>query len=189
MANPAFIVEGFQEQKIIQQLCNDCRVVRLEGNGRFLTLGQVAQDVNQKFTRFGNRHFPVFVILDREKRSDSSEEIIRQLKKELTSYQTNVDKTFIFAIPDRKLEAWILPFVDKSGNFVNSPLSGHDGKECEKELKRRLKHRDKTPYKKAKSGVKLFIDLVNPKELAKVSPSFKTLFDNGRMYCRWLHKL
>ena len=187
MTKPAFIVEGYQEQKIIQSICNDCRVVRIDCNGKTVSWDYLALQIHEKCTYLGNRHHPIFVIFDREKRVESVEEIVSIVSKKLAKLQSNVESTFIFGIPDRKLESWILPFVGKDGKLLESPSAENEGSESLKQLVRRLRLNN-IRYQKTSTGVSLFLNAVKPKKLAEVSPSFKVLFENGRDHCRWLKK-
>ena len=186
MANPAFIVEGHQEQHIIQALCKDCKVVRLKSNSKFVTYGNLAKQIHEEYLEFGNRHYPIFVIFDREKRNETVEEIIELVSKELSKLQPDVKSTYIFGIPDRKLESWILPFIGEDGRNLATPTNEHEGTESQKLLAKRL-FSNNIHYSKTSTGVSTFLNAVNPRKLAEISPSFKLLFDNGKKYCRWFN--
>ena len=186
MTKPGFIVEGRQEQGIVQQLCPGCKVETLDSNGKSVTYENLAKQIHIVYGDFGNRYHPVFVIFDRERREETVEEIIERITIELEKLQSNVNSTYIFGIPDRKLESWILPFVGEDGNILEFPTDEHEGSESLTKLKYRLNSAD-TTYKKTSIGVSLFVNSVEPNKLAKISPSFKKLFDSGREHCRWFN--
>ena len=90
----------------------------------------------------------------------------------------------IFGVPDRKIESWLLPFVNKNGNFNSSPVGEYEGKNCYYLLKKRISSKD-GQYKKTKQGVSYFTQ-INPVELAKISPSFKYFYERAKLIpCRW----
>ena len=107
MVNPAFIVEGFQEKKIIQKLCAGCIIKRLEVNGKFVSLPKIATGIQRHINSFGNRHNPIIVIFDRESRIESSEVIIQNIRNILKQiHSADFVNNIIFGVPDRKFEAW-----------------------------------------------------------------------------------
>ncbi len=127
------------------------------------------------------------MIFDREKRTETVEEIIDRVCMELSKLHPNVESTYIFGIPDRKLESWILPFVGVDGKLLEAPTDEHKGTESQKMLTKRL-ILDNIHYDKASNGVWTFLNAINPKKLAVVSPSFKILFENGKSNCGWFNR-
>ena len=189
MANPAFIVEGDQEQMIIQKLCPGRKVVTFKGvngtNGKKVSCRDIATIIRKNLEIFGNRHYPIFVIFDREGRGDSSESIIgnviTELKKEI---KEDTIENIILGVPDRKIEAWILPFVDSNGEFVNIPTGNYEGDHCLGKLEDCFKN-SPNGYSKTDEGVTYFTK-INPKELARVSLSFKLFYEQAKKIpCRW----
>ena len=185
MVRPAFIVEGFQEKKIVQKLCPGCIIKRLEVNGKYVSLAKVALGIQRHIDSLANRHYPIVVLFDREGRAESSEIIIKTVREELKKFQTEdfVDK-MIFGVPDRKFESWILPFIDKEGNFIESPSPNHEGNHSLGELESRLM-KSNLIYSKTQLGVSYFLK-VDPVKLCQVSDSFKFLFEGIKdLSCRW----
>lgn len=192
MTKPAFIVEGFQEQKIVYELCPGCRTLRLNTNGRLVKLEKIAKMIQDNLISFGNRYHPIVVVFDREGRVESSQAIIEGVRKNLEKFQRRefIDK-MIFGVPDRKLEAWLLPFIDKSGNFVDKPTEGHEGFSCLGELENRMLEASEVGYNKTDNGVTIF-KKIDPMKLSTVSASFQSFLTetelNG-LNCRWLKKI
>ena len=186
MAKPAFIVEGQQEQDIVQEICPGHRIVRLGVNGNSVTLAKIAETINLRILSFNNLYHPIFVIFDREKRVESVEEIINKVCEELTKLPNFVEQELIFGIPDRKFEAWILPFIDEDGNVTEIPTDKFEGTECKSELTRRLAKKG-INYKKTRDGVNLFLK-INPNKLSLVSDSFGLFSDKAKGCCRWYYK-
>ena len=189
MKNPAFIVEGDQEQKIVQKLCPGRKVVKLGVNGKTVTYAKIASVIRDKIKLFGNRHYPIIVLFDRESRADSSEMIIRNVCSELEKHvKKELVAEIIFGVPDRKIEAWILPFVDNSGNFLHIPSGDYEGQYCLGELERRFIEQP-IGYSKTTQGVAYFSQ-INPDELAQISHSFRLFYERVKTIpCRWIQKI
>lgn len=185
---PAYIVEGKTEQKIIQRVCPGARVVLLECNGTHVKMQAVAKRVVSLFRLFGNRHYPVSVIFDREKRLESCSELEAELRDQLSALSID-SKQFRIAIADRKLETWLLYTVSPSGNFsVNcnhSQKNEFEGASGDYELYLRLKKRG-IDYHKTTTGVDLFSRL-NPRFLAEKSASFAAYIKQIDFPCEWVN--
>ena len=190
MENPAFIVEGDQEQLIVKKLCPGRKVVKFKGvkgtNGKKVSCCEIANIIQRNLDIFGDRHYPIFVIFDREGRVESSESIICNVLTELKKENSeDVMDNIVIGVPDRKIEAWILPFVDKNGEFVDVPLKNCEGKHCLGKLKKLFKN---TPsgYSKTIEGVTYFTR-INPNELARISSSFRQFYEQAskKISCRW----
>ena len=193
MANPAFIVEGIQEQMIIQKLCPGRKVVTFSGvngtNGKSVSCREIAVVIQKHLDIFGDRNYPIFVIFDREGRGDSSESIICNVVSELKKkIKEDVIKNIILGVPDRKIEAWILPFVDYDGNFSQIPSGDYEGQHCLGEIKKRFSGWP-NGYSKTGEGVAYFTK-INPKELAQISSSFKQFYEQAKtkIPCWWFEK-
>ena len=189
MTKPAFIVEGFQEQKIVYELCPGCRTLRLNTNGKLVKLEKIAEMIQDNLISFGNRYHPIVVVFNREGRVESSQAIIEGVRKNLEKFQKRefIDK-MIFGVPDRKLEAWLLPFIDERGNFVDKPTEGHEGFSCLGELESRMLKASEVGYNKTDNGVTIF-KKINPMKLSTVSASFQSFLietESNGLNCRWL---
>ena len=186
MAKPAFIVEGQQEQEIVRGICPGHRVIRLGVNGNSVTFAKIAETIHLRILSFNNRYHPIFVIFDREKRAESVEEIISNICRELEKIPDfDIAQDLIFGVPDRKFEAWILPFIDSNGNFVENPSNEFEGTESKSELIRRLATKG-IIYKKTSSGVDFFLK-INPNKLSRVSNSFSLFSEKAKKYCNWYY--
>ena len=186
MAKPAFIVEGQQEQNILRKICPDHKVVRLGVNGNTVTFAKIANALDFHISTFGNRYHPIFVIFDREKRAESVQEIIDSVRDELEKLPNfKITQDLIFGIPDRKFEAWILPFVDTDGNLTENPTSEFEGTECKSELIKRLSKRG-INYKKIRDGVNIFPQ-INPNKLSRASNSFGLFSERAKKHCKWYY--
>jgi len=187
---PAFIVEGKAEQKIIQKICPGTRVVILECNGTHVKMSAVAKRVASLFRIFGNRHSPVNLIFDREKRDEECDVIEHTLIEEIQALDID-PKQFRFGIADRKLETWILYSVDKNGKFnpncSSSQKNEFEGSSSSYELSARLK-RAGIDYHKTTVAVEMF-SKIDPRRLAEKSDSFKRYIDKIDFTCSWLKKL
>ena len=194
MSNPAFIVEGVQERKIIQNLCPDIKgPIRLIPNGEKVPIKIIADRIYYNIKSFSERNYPILVIFDREDRIESTDSIINEISKNLELKKRNITENIIFGVPDKTLESWIIPFIDESGNFKPEPSSGFEGtKNWKNELKRRIRMdgNDYEHYSETGTGVDMFLKYVIPYELAKVSPSFKKFYVETKTRfpnCRWFN--
>ena len=70
MSNPAFIVEGLQERRIIERLCHNFRTLipTVTNGDEDELLEVIANEIIEHIISFNNKHNPIFVILDREKK-------------------------------------------------------------------------------------------------------------------------
>ena len=187
MSRPAFIVEGLQEQKILQQLCERCKIIKISSNGE-RTIKGLTFELHGLIKACKNFH-PVIVLIDRENdnRSKSVQDFIDKVCNDLDAIEENISKGIIFGIPDLTFESWILPFVNEQGVFITKPLGEFEGKRCEKKLEERLRLTG-SKYNKTGSGVEIFVNKVNPIELCKVSPSFKSFYEQIKPHCKWYHR-
>ena len=193
MSNPAFIVEGDQERKIVKKLCGNCRIPKI-GNGDDFPISKIAEIICSHIKSFNNRYYPIVVIFDREQRNESVDTIISNVKNYLK--KEKVTDEVIIGIPDRSLESWIMPFINEEGSFVTEPVSNFDGYKCKNELnsiiingnkKGKNNYRD---YHETGSGVDMFLKHVVPEKLAKVSPSFEKFYVETKKYlpnCQWFN--
>jgi len=68
MNNPAFIVDGFTEMKIIQRLCPGKPVSRTDLNGKDVALEAMSKRIASAIRLFGNRYYPIIILVDKEQR-------------------------------------------------------------------------------------------------------------------------
>lgn len=185
MTTPAFIVEGVLEQRAIQKLCPGARVVKLGANGDQVAPKVVAKHIEAKVRMFSNRHFPIFVVMDREKRSSTSAVIRAEILSCLEKSGLDA-KQFIIIVNDRDIETLMLCHVSKKGLFVEECTADGvvDGMNGEAELRKRLLVAG-IRYHKTTIGVDLLIRCVPQRMLAQ-SPNFRSFFEQARAHCGWL---
>ena len=159
----------------------------LECNGGHVELSAIAKKIASLTRTCGNRHFPIIVQFDREKRQKTVQEIRVSLISELS--ELNMDQEqFRFGISDRDMECWILYATDEHGNLdfgCNLSIEDeHEGKSGEYILRQRLQNKGKI-YHKTTSGVELFTK-ISPAALAAKSSSFREFFEVFDFDCHWM---
>lgn len=183
---PAFIVEGRAEQKIVQRLCPSAKVMILECNGDHVELGAIAKKIHSLTQTCGNRHHPIVVQLDRERRATSAQEIEALLLLELASLGLDV-RQFRIGITDRDLESWILYGTDEDGMFLRdcraSVPNEYEGSAGAYVLGTRLARRGGS-YHKTTVGVDMFCRL-SAVALAAKSESFRRFLAQLDVDCYW----
>jgi hypothetical protein len=186
MPRLAFIVEGHQEQKIIQSICPGSPVIRLNINGDSVSCEAIASRVSTLSRPWFNRFYPIVIIFDRERRQETCEEIEGSIRSILAIPSEYKDQ-FIFCVIDRTIESWIIPFVDDNGKILSSPLdnSNYEGQNVVGELTRRLR-KSEIFYDKTTTGVEIFCG-IDPVCLSSVSISFSALKERLQPHCGWLH--
>jgi hypothetical protein len=182
MANPAFLVEGHLEKKAVQRICPD-RVVRLlQCNGDNVALQAIAKRVTTHCRLFGGKYHPLVVVIDREEREQSAEDISAELlslvKKE------GVTDEIIIGVADRCIENWII--ADTETVVARCPgikpgwgnkIDGFDGKSA---LRRAY-----SIYHETTVGVDLLSNC-RPRKM-KASPSFNRFVQQIlHIKCRWI---
>ena len=106
MNNPAFLVDGQMEKLIIEKLCPNQRV-RLTGlNGKDVTIEAIAKKASALIRLLNGKNYPIVVLIDREDRPESAEEIANLLKTEMRN--EGIKDDLIIGVADRMIENWIL---------------------------------------------------------------------------------
>lgn len=187
MSQPAFIVDGQQEQKIVQHLCPGAPVRVLSCNGDYVELQAAAKRIASLIRLMGNKYYPYVIIFDREKRKASAETIRERLKELIMAEE--IHDEIIIGIPDRMIENWILAdwenitLQEKIKNTgVTVTFEGLSGKAKMKKLLPR-----NSIYHETVQGVSWFLK-ANVKVIYKNSHSF-CLFANAlkKLSCDWLN--
>lgn len=177
----AFLVEGGMEQRIVQRLCPGKPVRLIELNGRDASLAAIAKRIGTLFRLLGNRYYPVVIILDREDRELSVDDMERDLRVLLVGESVPCDQ-IIFGIPDRMIENWILADpscwngAEGDGNF-----EGANGKS---RLRDNLEAQGRT-YSEIADGVSMFCE-INCQIAVRNSVSFQNFNDRLSHLCRWM---
>lgn len=185
MSRPAFIVDGEQEQKILQKLCPGSPIKRLNCNGENVELSAAAERAASLIRLIGQAYYPIIVIFDREKRQDSADQVRQELYELIA--KEGVCSQVIVGVPDRMIENWILA----SWNTISTRcqfkgarpgiIEGQNGKSL---IKRKLpKGRY---YHETIEGVDWFVHS-DACEIYTNSSSFKTFADSvSSLNCKWL---
>ncbi len=188
MSKPAFIVDGQQEQKILQKICPGSPIRRLNCNGETVELAAAAKRAASLIRLIGNAFYPIIIVFDREKRTETAEEI-RQELRDLIS-QEGITTEVIVGVPDRMIENWILgdwETVSTHGKFGgNRPdtIEGKNGKSLISRLLPRGRY-----YHETIEGVDWFLR-GRPEVLYNKSESFRQFADAlTTVKCEWFHPI
>lgn len=115
MPEPAFLVEGLMEKRIVQRLCPGTVVQQIGCNGRDVSMATLARFISVAMRRLVNKYYPVVIIFDREERLQSSQCLIAELSQILD--EIGYKDQYIAGVPDRSIENWFLPdWVSASAN-------------------------------------------------------------------------
>ena len=183
MPEPAFLVEGQMEQRIIRKLCPN-RPVRLIGcNGDDVSMAAVAKALNAQM-RLLRAYSPIVILLDRERREKRCPELIQELSSCLDSYNHN--GRYVIGIADRTIENWILSdrpnIVARDPRY--KPLDADVEGEHGKSVIRRLLPTGLI-YHETTVGVELFLRC-RASQIFAVNKSFQLLIAHLNLECWWL---
>jgi len=174
MSRPAFIVEGDQEQKVIQQICPGIPVVKHRTNGKTVELAVAAKVISSLINIRYRNHYPIIVLFDRESRTESVVAIKKQLSELIKDATGNIQ--LIVGIPDRMIENWLLAdprnIADKLKGTHSRMSEGVNGKAF---IKKNIC--TKNTYHETVEGVEWFLT-ASSKEMYKNSTSFKSFIDD-----------
>lgn len=183
MTKPAFFVDGQTEQKIIQTICPNIPVQRINCNGDCVELSAIARRVASLVTVLNNKYYPIIIIIDRESRKEKFSDISEKLTDEIKSLGINND--IIVNVADRMFENWILADIEslkKNRKISASKLKAtYENTNGKAQLKKLLE-----TYHETTDGVELFLSS-NPKTIKKNSESFNRFVENvNKINCKWL---
>lgn len=169
MSKPAFIVDGFTEKLILDNLCPGCRISRTDLNGKTVSIKAIGKKISSLIKVLGNRHYPIIIVVDKENRENSCEELISELKSELIENGCG-DQDLRICFADRMIENWIIADWNVLGSEEDKPdhtdsLRGSN-----------VIRTQKGSYSKTVDGVELFLKC-DPKVIYENSPSFRNLID------------
>ncbi len=179
----AFIVDGYQEKLVLQRLCGDVPIKMTQLNGRDVNIPAITKVILSMVKLLKGRHFPIVIIVDRERRQISSMEVENQIRTELIA--AGIDsESVIISSPDRMVENWILcgnPYCKSATRILQQMPVNLDGVPGKREIKAALRKHG-IFYDETGNGVDLFCTM-NLKEAADGSPSFSRLFGALKLYC------
>lgn len=184
MSNPAYIVEGETEKEIIQNLCPRGTPVRtLRCNGIAVTLDIIVTKIQFHVQSMGNKNYPIVVLLDREKRSESFEQIANGVLLRLSEKFPN--SKFIVGVPDQMIENWMLADPEGLKNFCDTEQYDTYDKEGKSGIF--YMKRANSNYQKRTSGAAIFSSL-DPSKISRNSPSFRHFIGQLDIDCWWLRR-
>jgi len=169
MPNPAFIVDGHTEQCFISQICPGKPIQRTNLNGKNVTVSAIAKKVASMIRLFGNRHYPIIVLIDKEDRINTIDNICDELHKLLLE-EGIVNLDIRIGVADRMIENWIVADYKLIGNIQDKPEET-DGLRGSAVIKKNL-----GSYNKVIDGVKLLLS-INKTVVYQNSNSFKCFID------------
>jgi len=183
MSNPAFFVDGITEQRAIQKICPGVKINTTQCNGKSVTIPTIAKRLSSLIKLLNNRHYPIIIIIDREDRKESSEEIKNLLENELL--EINIGVPFFVGVCDRMIENWMLADVQNLQKYSSKtviPPSNYDSLHGKSTIKKII-----PSYHETTDGVKILSSCCSRK-LYRNSPSFKLFAETikGQIECHWL---
>ena len=182
---PAFLVDGLTEKKIVQKLCHGATVRMTGVNGKDVELSAIAKAAHSLISLFKGRHYPVILIMDREKRQQSSEEIEDELKRLLE--KLGVMEEVIISCPGRMLESWMLSDDEYFEEIYDIKLdTSYEGSHGKREIRKLLAEKKQT-YHEVSVGVDLFCSL-DAARIAINSSSFARFRSKTAHFCGWLRR-
>jgi len=180
MPNPAFLVDGQMEQRIVQKLCPGHPVRLIGCNGENVSMAAVAKSLNANI-RMLKRNHPIIIVLDRERRSQTTDELIAELSLLLDNY--GHQGQYVIGMADRTIENWILADwgyirtqMPGCRQFLSDPEACH-GKSAIKKLMP-----PNVLYHETTIGVDLFLKC-RPQEIRKASRSFQSFVSKINLGC------
>jgi len=168
--NPAFIVEGQMEQRIIARACPGTPVRRIGCNGDDVSIDRICDFIETQIRALGNRNYPIFVLFDREKREQSSDDIKSSVINILNS-RGLADQDIRVFVANRKTEDWYLHDIKGICDYysIAEPQQKVNGKKGLEILLSSI-----GGYHETTIGVELFF-VVSKKKIGEACPIFLAL--------------
>jgi hypothetical protein len=180
----AFIVDGLTEKKIIQKLCKGTTVRTLGLNGKDVALSAIAKAAFSLISLFKGRHYPVVLVIDREGRVETSEQIETTIRTLLVEYGVTAGDVII-SCPDRMIENWMLGddryFEEVYGIKLTETYEGSHGK---RDIRRLLQQKG-ISYHEVALGVDIFCN-IDPALVSRKIISFNRFKATVGPFCPWL---
>ena len=180
----AFIVDGYTEKRIIQEICGgrDTSIRLRQLNGRSVNVDRLCVSIQSHFRFLREKgHRPIVIIVDREDRVVPAIKLEEEIKSALRAAGIS-EQDFIVAVADQMIENWILAGGEKLFPEAlldwSEDLEGCNGKS---KIKKIMKAQ-KSTYDEVTDGPKFFFKMSHADAAAK-SPSFRRLFDALTDHC------
>lgn len=170
MSNPAFIVDGYTELKIVQRICPGSPIKRIDCNGKDVTINAIAKKIASHIRLLGNKYYPIVILVDKERRNIGFEDMAAAIRNALEE-QGITDQDLRIGVADRMLENWIIADWQTLGGPPNAKPSSTDVCHGESHIKKLKKTYDKTT-----DGVEFFM-AARQEEIYRNSPSYKYFMD------------
>jgi hypothetical protein len=149
MPNPIFFVDGQTEQRVIQSFCKGTPVQVTGLNGKSVSIVAIAKKLAALIKLRGGRNYPIIVIIDREQRLESFEQIAIQLRSALDAEGLQNEDIRI-GVADKMFENWILADW-LSLTQDQTPPKKMEGRHGTGEIRKVVEK-----YNKSTDGVRLF---------------------------------
>jgi hypothetical protein len=188
MHNPAFVVDGQMEQKIIQNICPKQPVRLLNCNGKNVTYDAAAKHA-ATLIRLLKKYFPIIIIFDRENRKETPDIVARNLLDAINKHEIQKVE-IIIGVPDCMVENWLLADISAINSYfeIKKPIrqSSFEGTKGKNKLRSLIGQNN---YSETQDGPNIFskcrIDIVS-----KNSPRFYSFFQNTqKINCAWRSSL
>jgi|ERR1035437_10233745 hypothetical protein len=186
MNKPAFLVDGFTEKLVLEKICPNTKINKINCNGSSVSIESIAKRVASLIRIMNNRHYPIIIVIDREDREMSVAEIEENLKQEII--KAGVSDDIRIGVCDRMIENWILSDWEaytetcKTENIIKPDnLEGIKGKSFIKKTY--------PTYQETTDGVNMLLK-ASPKIMYENSNSFKNFANQiTDINCEWLNTL
>ncbi|MGA9109016.1 MAG: hypothetical protein ACLPSL_00105 [Smithella sp.] len=185
MINPAFIVDGQMEKKILQIICPRHPIRLLNCNGKNVSYDAAAKHA-ASLIRLLKNNYPIIIIFDREDRLDNSNEIAKKLLDAIHQHGIqSVD--ILIGVPDCMTENWMLADINSINIYydLKEPVSQScfDGTHGKGKIRSFIGNKN---YSETQDGPEIF-NKCCLESLCNNSPSFKAFHSIiNRLDCRWL---
>lgn len=166
MNNPAFIIDGFTEKKIVQELCPGQPVRRTDLNGKSVTIDAIAKKIAPLIRSLGNKYYPIIILIDKEERSLGYDEIANQLYDKLIQEGIS-DQDIRVSVADRMIENWIIADWEQLNGSLTGKPKNTEGISGSSQIKK-----VKGSYDKIIDGSELFVN-ARQELIYKNSPSYR----------------
>ena len=187
MSKPAYLIDGFSEKLILDKLCPGHPIRRIDMNGKDVSIEALGKTIGSLIRLLNNRNYPIIIIIDREQRTETRQEILKGLLDALEKQGISIDQIRI-GIADRMLENWILADWENFRNEIGQPtlkkpcatFEGLNGKSM---IRKYLKE-----YQETTDAVRLMVSS-NPDRIRENSSSFNDLISSMTdLDCSWIPK-
>jgi hypothetical protein len=182
MSNPAFIVDGFTERNIIQNICPGRPIRRTDLNGKDVTLEAMAKKIASLIRLLNNRHYPIVILVDKENRAMSYLKMTQMLAS-LIEKEGIKDQDLRIGVADRMLENWIIADWESICGEHKRPDVTDSINACSK-LREII-----GSYGKTTDCVDMFLN-ADISKVYRTSPSFKSFADKlTDLECEFIDKI